>query len=241
MYLLGHMALGYVFASAVAKWRHQKLTLWLALVAGILPDFDIFFSGLGLVHHTYTHSLLLLLPLAAAFVWWRRDSLPYVVGVLQHVLVGDFLASGVPLLLPLSTVRVGLELGMPSAADSLIESGSLFLMLFMMWRSGDLRRLFDGERANLLMVVPLLSMYSLTWLAAGEPELGGLVSYGFSRLALDAISLGQIALAILMALSVLASVISRYRTGRGPPTSAQRGELAGPAERSADKAASSGR
>ncbi|MGA1975946.1 MAG: metal-dependent hydrolase, partial [Conexivisphaerales archaeon] len=62
MYLLGHMALGYIFASAVARWRHQKLTLWLALVAGILPDFDIFFSGLGLVHHTYTHSLLLLLP-----------------------------------------------------------------------------------------------------------------------------------------------------------------------------------
>lgn len=91
MYLLGHMALGYIFASAVARWRHQRLILWLALVAGVLPDFDIFFSGVGLLHHTYTHSLLLLLPLAAVVVWWKRDSLPYVVGTLQHVSSGGLL------------------------------------------------------------------------------------------------------------------------------------------------------
>jgi hypothetical protein len=212
LYLLGHMALGYVFASAVARWRHQRLVIWLALVAGILPDVDIFFAGLGLVHHTYTHSLLLLLPIAGVLVWWRRDSLPYVAGVLQHMLVGDFLANSVPLLLPLAAVRVGLELGMPSAADSLIESGSLALMLVVMWRSGDLRRLFDGGRSNLLMLIPLLTMSSLTWLAAGEPELGGLISYGFSRLALEAVSAGQIALAALMAVSVVRSAIFLYRS-----------------------------
>ncbi len=74
---------------------------------------------------------------------------------------------------------------MPSAVDALLEPFFLFLMLLVMWRSGDLRRTLSGERVNFLMVVPLVSLVSLTWLAAGKPELGGLVTYGFSRLALE--------------------------------------------------------
>jgi hypothetical protein len=54
--------------------------------------------------------------MAAVVVWWRRDSLPYVAGVLQHVLVGDFLANNIPLLFPLASVTIGLELGIPSAS-----------------------------------------------------------------------------------------------------------------------------
>jgi hypothetical protein len=46
--------------------------------------------------------------MAAVVVWWRRDSLPYVAGVLQHVLVGDFLANNIPLLFPLASVTIGL-------------------------------------------------------------------------------------------------------------------------------------
>jgi len=67
-------------------------------------------------------------------------------------------------------------------------------------------------RSNLVMFVPLLSMPSLAWLEAGEPELGGLVSYGFSRLALGVVSVGQVALAALMAFSVLGSVDILYRS-----------------------------
>jgi hypothetical protein len=203
--------MGYIFAYAVARWRGQKLVLWLALLVGMLPDFDIYFAGLGLVHHTYTHSLLLLLPLAAFVVWRRRDSLPYVVGALQHVVVGDFLVNSFPVLLPLASLTVGLGLGMPSAADSVIEFGSLALMALIMWRSGDLGRLLDGSRENLLIAIPLFSISSLTWVAAGQPELGALVSFGFSRLALEAISVGQIALAALMALSMLKSMAPYIR------------------------------
>ena len=168
----------------------------------IVPDFDILFQGLGLVHHTYTHSLLLWAPVAIALVLWNRKTLPYVAGIMSHLLVGDFLVTSIPFLLPLSNVSVGLRLGMPSAADAVLESSALLLMFLLMWRNGDLRRMLSGEKVNFLMLVPLVSMASLTWLAAKTPELQQLVTYGFSRLEIETISVGQILLGILFIASL---------------------------------------
>jgi hypothetical protein len=224
MYLLGHIAIGYLVAWTIARWRREKLVLWLAFTAGIVPDYDILFRGLGLVHHTYTHSLLLWAPVVIALVWWRRKTLPYVAAILSHLLIADFLVGSVPLLLPLSDVSFGLRLGMPSAADALLESSSLFLMLLVMWRSSDLRRALSGEKVNFLMVVPLVSMTSLTWLAAATPELGGLVAYGFSRLTLEPISMGQILLGFLFIVSIAVvcvkeSGLMRWRHQKATPSS----------------------
>lgn len=202
MYLLGHIAIGYLVAWAFARWRKEKLSLWLAFTVGIIPDYDILFQGLDLVHHTYTHSLLLWVPVAIALILWKRETLPYVAGILSHLLIGDFLVSSIPLLLPLSNFSVGLRLGMPSIADAILEPSSLLLMLLLTWRNGDLRRTLSGERANALMVVPLVSMASLTWLAAKTPELEQLVAYGFSRLEIETISVGQILLGILFITSI---------------------------------------
>ena len=207
MYLLGHIAIGYLVAWAFARWRKQKLSLWLALTVGIVPDFDILFQGLGLEHHTYTHSLLLWAPIAIALVLWNRKSVPYVAGILSHLLIGAVLVSSIPFLLPLSSISIGLRLGMPSFADAILESGAFMLMFLLMWRNGDLRRMFGGEKKNLLMLVPLVSMTLLTWLAARTPELEQLVSYGFSRLEIETISVGQILLMILFIISIAVSCL----------------------------------
>jgi hypothetical protein len=57
------------------------------------------------------------------------------------------------------------------------------------------------------MAIPLASMVGLTWLAAGQPELGGLVTYGFSRLALQTISIGEILLAAFFVGSIVATSV----------------------------------
>jgi hypothetical protein len=225
MYLLGHFAIGYLVAWTVARWRKEKLVLWIAFTCGIVPDYDILFQDIGLVHHTYTHSLLLWAPVFLALVWWKRETLPYIVGILSHLLIGDFIVSSVPLLLPLSNISFGLRLGMPSAIDGLLEPSLLFLMLLVMLLNRDLRRVLSGERRNLLMVVPLVSMASLTWLAAGKPELGGLVNYGFSRLALETIALGQILLGFLLIGSLAVTCVreaglAKRRYREAPPRSA---------------------
>jgi hypothetical protein len=214
MYLLGHIAIGYLVAWTFAKWRRQKLSLWLAFTVGIVPDYDILFQNLGLVHHAYTHSLLLWAPIAIVLVLLKRNSIPYVAGILSHLLIGDFLVSSIPLLLPLSNVTVGLRLGMPSAADAVLEPAFFFLMFLVILLSGDLRRAFNGERRNLLMIIPLASISSLTWLAANAPELGGLLNYGFSRLALETISIGQILLGLFFIGSIAATLVKELRLAK---------------------------
>ncbi len=207
MYLLGHIAIGYLVVWGFARWRKEKVSLWLALTVGIVPDFDILFQGLGLQHHTYTHSLLLWAPVAIALVLWNRKSIPYVAGILSHLLIGDVLVSSIPFLLPLSNISIGLRLGMPSFADAILESGAFLLMFLVMWRSGDLIGMLSGQRKNLLMLVPLVSMTLLTWLAAKTPELQQLVMYGFSRLEIETISVGQILLMILLIIPIALTLI----------------------------------
>jgi hypothetical protein len=91
---------------------------------------------------------------------------------------------------------------MPSLADAILESGAFVLTLLLMSRNGDLRRMLSGQRLNLLMVAPLVSITSLTWLAAKTPELEQLVTYGFSKLEIEVISVGQILLMILFIASI---------------------------------------
>ena len=214
MYLLGHIALGYLSAWVVAKTLRQRLILWVALTAGMVPDFDLLFGGFGLEHATYTHSLVVWAPVALLLVTWRRGSLPYVAALLQHIVVGDLLMGSLPLLLPLSGVSLGLGLEMSSMPDALIEFSSLLVMAIVLLRSGDLGRLMAGGREGVLVAVPLVSMIDLTWFAengSAPSVIQGtlnLVDYGFSNEALIIITIGHILMAGLMTAAVLKAILT---------------------------------
>jgi hypothetical protein len=222
VYLLGHMAMGYLFAWVVAKERKQRLVIWAALTAAIFPDYDILFRPLGLMHHTYTHSLVLWAPVMIALVYWKRGSLPYVVAVLQHIVLGDTLVGRVPLFLPLSKVQIGLNLGMPSMADILLEVRFSVLALLVLWRSGDLRRVFGGGSETVLMAVLLLSvaLMGLLWRGTARLEGGG---FGLSRLRLwglpliDVVYIGLTATVVVAMLFVLLALLRRPLPGSEGP------------------------
>jgi hypothetical protein len=216
------MAMGYLFAWVVAKERKQRLVIWAALTAAIFPDYDILFRPLGLMHHTYTHSLVLWAPVMIALVYWKRGSLPYVVAVLQHIVLGDTLVGRVPLFLPLSKVQIGLNLGMPSMADILLEVRFSVLALLVLWRSGDLRRVFGGGSETVLMAVLLLSvaLMGLLWRGTARLEGGG---FGLSRLRLwglpliDVVYIGLTATVVVAMLFVLLALLRRPLPGSEGP------------------------
>jgi hypothetical protein len=218
MYLLGHVTLGYLLSSVVARWRGQRLVLWAAFTMGLLPDYDLLLRGLGLVHGTYTHSLVILTPTAILLAYFRRESLPYMAALLQHV-IGDVLVSEYRVLTPLSESWLGLGLvGMGSMADAAIEVSALLAMLLVMWMGGDLSRLLDGARVNLPVIVPFLSMTVLTWVGGNEggaPLVEGVqrvVGFGLSSASLALIALGHVVLGALMASSVsISTVMKRSR------------------------------
>ncbi|MFQ5761892.1 MAG: metal-dependent hydrolase [Candidatus Bathyarchaeia archaeon] len=204
MFLLGHMAMAYLLGRPVASAvRRTQPSIPLLFLMGALPDFDLLFPFIA-THGTLTHSVWFwLVPFAVlgAFLGWR--TLPYAVGVFQHFLLGDAVMYGVAFLQPISDVTLRLNVGMPSAADSVIETGLLLGMIVYLRLSGDLSRILARERRNLWIILPFVALVGLSAFATNETELLPLVTYGFARRALTVITVDHMILALIMGLSIL--------------------------------------
>jgi hypothetical protein len=217
LFLLGHTVWSYFFSKATGEALHYDLQAYLAFYAGILPDYDLYFSRLGLVHHTYTHSLLLIGPSAIALsLLFKEKGVAFSAGLLSH-LYTDMLVGGIPILYPLSTASLGLNLGIPSAADSVLEVGMLLGVLLYMSRNGDLLTLVSKDSKNLYLLLPLLSIVSLSLLFSQDNNIQ-LATYAFSRTSLSVISIGHIVLGLVLGIGVVQGIRSFWKaapTGRG--------------------------
>lgn len=202
LFLLGHSTWGYLFCRGFGRVFGKDVGLPLALLVGILPDFDLYFKSLGLQHHTYTHSLLVLGPVCAILVIWRgREGAVLSAGLLSHPFT-DALVGTIPPLYPLSQTQIGLSLGIPSAIDTILEAGALFLVLTWMLLNGDARQVVRRDSKNLQLSLPLISIVSLNLLFAQDNDIQ-LSTYAFYRLTLSVISVGHIILSLVTGLAVV--------------------------------------
>ena len=209
LYELGHMVFGYLTVRFFDWKLGVRTPTWIALVAGMVPDADLYFGWAGLQHHTYTHSLLLWLPLLPVVVYWRK-LLPGYLGILQHFLLGDVLVGSIPIFLPLSTLQIGLNLRSASTADAILEVGGLLVAVVAAYQIGDLRQLLTVDVRSALSVVPLLFMCSLTLIASTERNVE-LVEFATSRTSLEMIGIGHIILATVLTISTLQGVRGIFR------------------------------
>jgi hypothetical protein len=201
MFLLGHSCWSYLFSKATGRTLNVKIPAYLALLSGILPDFDIYFQPY-IVHHTYTHSLLVIIPVVLVLTYFfGRVGFAFSIGILSHLL-GDFLVGTIPLLYPvLPDSDVGLNLGIPSLADTILEIGAFALVLVYAYRNGDYKLVLKPSRESLLLTIPLFALVTLTLLFAGDRSIP-LTEFAFSRRALTVITLGHILLSGILALGV---------------------------------------
>ena len=202
MFLLGHSCWSYLFAKVTGRELRITLPAYLALLSGILPDFDIYFQPY-LVHHTYTHSLIVLIPVVVVLTYFfGRLGFAFSVGILSHLL-GDFLVGTIPILYPLlPNTDVGLNFGIPSLADTVLEIGALALVLVYAYFNGDYKLILRPSRESLQLGIPLFALVTLTLLFAGDRSIP-LAELAFSRRALTVITLGHILLSGILALGVL--------------------------------------
>lgn len=202
MFLLGHSCWSYLFSKATGRTLNTNMPAYLALLSGILPDFDIYFQPY-IVHHTYTHSLIVIVPVVIVLTYFfGRMGFAFSVGILSHLL-GDFLVGSIPLLYPvLPNSDVGLNLGIPSLADTVLEIGAFALVMVYAYWNGDYKLVLKPSRDSLLLAIPLFALVTLTLLFAGDRSIP-LAEFAFSRRALTAITLGHILLSGILALGVL--------------------------------------
>ena len=230
MYALGHMVLGYLVVRLVDRVCGTRTSTWLALTVGMVPDIDLAFAWFGTEHHTYTHSLLLWLPLLV-FVYWRKEYFAAYVGILQHML-DDMLVGPVPILLPLSPLQVGFAFGVPSIVDTILELSALLVAASVAYLNGDMRKMLSISKSSVLNFIPLFIISSSTLIASREFKVV-LLDYAFSSKQLTLISAAHIVLAGFLGLSGVRGIqalthhkkTSPRRSGlrRGHPTRARGG------------------
>ena len=205
MYALGHMVIGYLTVRAVDRVCKTKTKTWIALTVGMIPDVDLLLVPFGMVHHTYTHSILLWLPLAVLMLF-STPFVPVYFGIVQHMF-DDALVGTVPIFLPLSTVQVGINLGIPSVADTLFEGGAFIIAAMLAYRNGDIAKLLSVQPESFLSIVPLAATSSMTLIASREFKVR-LVNYAFSSKNLALMSLAHIVIAAFLLVSCIQGIMA---------------------------------
>ena len=211
MFLLGHSCWSYLFSKLTGRQVKVNLPAYMALLAGVLPDFDIYFQPL-IQHHTYTHSLIILLPICAVLVIrFKGLGLAFSAGILSH-LVADSIVGTIPPLFPLSNFQLGISLGLPSPVDTVLEVGALGLVLVLAYLNGDYKLVMESQGESVYLVIPMVSIVTLTLLFAGDNNVS-LTAFAFSRKALTLITLGHAVLIGILGIGVVqgvkASIASR--------------------------------
>src|SRR5207244_2939070 len=154
---------------------------------------------------TYTHSLIILLPICAVLVIrFKGLGLAFSAGILSH-LVADSIVGTIPPLYPLSNFQFGISLGLPSPADTVLEVGALGLVLFLAYLNGDYKLVTESRRESVYLVIPTVSIVTLTLLFAGDNNVS-LAAFAFSRKALTLITLGHAVLICILGLGVVQGV-----------------------------------
>jgi hypothetical protein len=184
------MIWGYVFGKTSARFLRKEPNLALLILAGALPDFDLFTRqpyGTLLGHHGISHSwlvvILAFLPFFLAFKW---RTIPYFISVLQHPLFGDLLANHVPLLFPHTLSEAGLnlsEINPPLEVGLEILGFTIFLAILI--ATGDWKKkLGDSKWSKLFMLlwVPPLFLTIAQGFLYYEPELLTQIYSGYAIL-----------------------------------------------------------
>src|SRR5260370_10797249 len=204
MFLLGHSCWSYIFSKLTGRQVKVSLPAYMSLLAGVLPDFDIYFKPL-IQHHTYTHSLVILLPTCAVLViQFKGLGLAFSAGILSH-LAADSIVGTIPPIYPLSNYQLGISLGLPSFADTATEAGALGLVLVLAYLNGDYKLVTESHRESVYLVIPMVAIVTLTLLFAGDNNVP-LTAFAFSRKALTLITLGHAVLIGILGLAVFQGV-----------------------------------
>ncbi len=180
----------------------------------MLPDFDIYFQPL-VQHHTITHSLLFLGPIVVILIFhYRRLGAAFSLGLLSHLLT-DSLVGTIPVLYPLSSLVIGLNLGLPGPADTILETGALAVGFLYAMQNGDYKRFLQGEKESLPIIIPLTSVVTLSLLYAGDNGIP-LTTLAFARKALTFITIGHGILLTFLTIGT-AQGVRAYMAQQKPP------------------------
>jgi membrane-bound metal-dependent hydrolase YbcI (DUF457 family) len=155
---VGHLAFGYVSSKTSARLLKTQFNIPLVLMLSIIPDIDILFPFLQ--HRGPTHSLIaasiVFIPIFAVY---RKRAIPYLIALVQHSLVGDYIAGGrVQLLWPITTQDFGTSIDIRSPISITLEWVMFLTFIIVMLKTKDTVVFFQPHNSNLILSIPTFTV-----------------------------------------------------------------------------------
>ena len=164
-FAVGHLSLGYLLGKASSKLLGTNLNLPLVFTLSVLPDIDILFPFLR--HRGPTHSLIVtLIVFIPIFVVYGKKAAPYLLALISHPLIGDYIGGGgVQLLWPLTRETYGIKLAIRDTTSIATECTLFVIFLILIIKTGDVKALLKPQKSNLILAVPTFTVLLPTFLA----------------------------------------------------------------------------
>jgi len=165
LFAVGHFAFGYIVGKLTAQVTKTRLNIPLILTLSVIPDIDILIPFLE--HRGPSHSIIVALVFFVPILaFYRKDALPYFAALIQHSLLGDYIAGGqTQLLWPFTLQQFGLEISIRSMANLTLEWMLFITALAVMWKTMDVQPLFQPHNSNLILAIPMFTVLLPTFLA----------------------------------------------------------------------------
>ena len=169
MFAVGHVALGYLLGKITSKLTETEIKIPVLLALTILPDIDLLMPGIR--HRGPTHSIILIILLSLPFlIAYGKTTIPYILATVQHSLIGDYLTGGgIQLFWPINQKWYGLGTYPLSSTNIAMEWISFLASLALMSKIGDLHGLLKPHPLNLILLIPIGSIYSPMFLGFPIP------------------------------------------------------------------------
>jgi membrane-bound metal-dependent hydrolase YbcI (DUF457 family) len=159
--------LGYLSGKATSKLTKTNVNLPLLFFLSVIPDIDLLIPGLE--HRGPTHSLivfcLLFLPI---FKLYGTRVLPYLIPLASHTLA-DGLTGGAQALWPINTNLYGTGICIKSLTNIYAEWTLFLASLTLLLTTKELWKLLKPHPSNLLLAIPIISIFDSTFLGFPIP------------------------------------------------------------------------
>lgn len=148
-----------------AKITKTKLNIPIALTLSVIPDIDILIPFLQ--HRGPAHSIITLsMVFIPIFAIYRKKAIPYFLALIQHPLIGDYIAGGrFQLLWPVTSQYYGGGLSIKSQTSITIEWTIFLTSIIIMLKTKDMTVFFQPHNSNLILSIPTFTVLLPTFLA----------------------------------------------------------------------------
>jgi membrane-bound metal-dependent hydrolase YbcI (DUF457 family) len=144
-------------AKLIGHITKTRVNVPVVLTLSVIPDIDLL---IPLVEHRGPfHSVLMaIIMFIPVFVLFRKSVLPYLIALIQHSIIGDFLTGEVQLFWPLTSKPYGTGMDIRSLTNITIEWTTFTIMLFAMLKTKDLQSLLKPNNLNMVLIIPTLTV-----------------------------------------------------------------------------------